>query len=236
VGVNVEFGSRLEIPCVLQSVLGFGFEKVEIMASEELFFQQNYKYYQACDHWLDKAAKLRRAFLFLYDVNLPDLQLYDAAYNRALMEIGEEGSAPIRYQHPDMLPAFGLFGSAIENLFKAIMIHNDPNLIGADRLSSDVKCHDLLQLAKKAEIALTNQEVRLLEWLTEVVIWKARYSVPTNLKFGDKFFHPLDNASLADAEASKYALEGLFTRINNQLPQPQEKPTDDFDVLVVWKE
>jgi hypothetical protein len=98
-----------------------------------------------------------------------------------------------------------------------------------------LKSHDLLELAKDAGVTFSAQETNLLAWLSEVVIWKAMYSVPTNAKFGDAFFHKLDNISLADAEACIKALEELFARIAKMLPEPK-KFTEGFDVLVVWKE
>jgi hypothetical protein len=205
------------------------------MKEEDSFLQQHFRYYQEWDHWLGKAEKLKRASLILYNVDLPDLRLYDQAYKKALDEIGEEGKAPVRHPHPDMLPAFSMFGSALENLFKGVMVHKDPGLIGADKLSQSLKSHDLPLLAKEAGITLSEPETRLLAWLSEVVIWKARYSVPTNLKFGDAFFHRLDNISLDDAEACMKVLEELFARTTKMLPAPK-KLTEGFDVLVVWKE
>jgi hypothetical protein len=115
------------------------------------------------------------------------------------------------------------------------MVHKDPGLIGADKLSQSLKSHDLLDLAKEAGVTLSAPETRLLAWLSEVVIWKARYSVPTNLKFGDAFFHRLDNISLADAAACMKVLEELFARTTKMLPEAK-KLTEGFDVLVVWKE
>src|SRR5258707_4037153 len=120
------------------------------MKEEDSFLRQHFKYYQEWDHWLEKAKKLKRASLILYNADLPDLQLYDQAYKKALEEIGEEGKAPVRHRHPDMLPAFSMFGSALENLFKAVMVYKDPGLISADKLSQDLKSHDLVHLAEEA--------------------------------------------------------------------------------------
>lgn len=202
---------------------------------ESTFLQRNFEYYQAWHHWLGKAEKLKRAALILYRADLPDLRLYDEAYKVALAEIGEEGKAPVRYPHPDMLPAFSLFGSALESIFKGLMVCKNPDLIGAHKLSPSLKSHDLVQLAKDAEFAVSEPETNLLWWVSEVVIWKARYSVPTNTKYGDAFFYRLDNIGLADAEACIGALEGIFDRAKAALP-PLEKISDGFDVLISWKE
>jgi len=202
---------------------------------EETFLQEHFEYYQAWHHWLGKAVKLKRAALILYRADLPDLRLYGKAYKKAEKEVGDEGKALIRHRHPDMLPAFSMFGSALENLFKGLMVSKNPGLIGANKLSPSLKSHDLVQLAKDAGVKLNAQETRLLEWMSEVVIWKARYSVPTNIKFGDAFFHRLDNTTLADAKACIKILEAIFARTKKQLPR-LKRISDGFDLLIAWKE
>ena len=44
-----------------------------------------------------------------------------------------------------------------------------------------LKSHKLVELGAAAGIHLTAREKWVLEWLAEVVIWKARYSVPTGM-------------------------------------------------------
>jgi hypothetical protein len=205
------------------------------MSNESTFLQKNFEYYQEWHHWLRKADKLKRAALILYQADLPDLRLYNEAYKAALAEIGEEGKAPVRHPHPDMLPAFSLFGSALESIFKGLMVSKNRDLIGAHKLSPSLKSHDLVQLANDAGVALSEPETRLLAWVSEVVIWKARYSVPTNTKYGDAFFHRLDNISLGDAEGCIQALEGIFDRTKAALP-PLERVSDGLDILISWKE
>jgi hypothetical protein len=133
---------------------------------EESFLQKNFEYYQAWHHWLRKAVKLKRAALILYRADLPDLRLYDKAYKKAEKEVGQEGKALIRHRHPDMLPAFSMFGSALESLFKGLMVGKSPGLIGAHKLSPSLKSHDLVQLSKDAGVKLNAPETRLLAWLS----------------------------------------------------------------------
>jgi hypothetical protein len=90
-------------------------------------------------------------------------------------------------------------------------------------------------LANDAGLALNEPETMLLAWVSEVVIWKARYSVPTNTKYGDAFFHRLDNISLADAEACIDAMERIFERTKAARP-PLEKVSEGFDLLISWRE
>jgi hypothetical protein len=109
------------------------------------------------------------------------------------------------------------------------MVSKNPGLISANRLSPILKSHDLVQLAKDAGIKLCGPETRLLAWVSEVVIWKARYLVPTNPKFA--FFHRLDNIDLADAIACIKALEGISARTKKMLPRPK-RVSEGFDALV----
>jgi hypothetical protein len=92
-----------------------------------------------------------------------------------MKELEHNRRAVVRFPHPDVLPAFGLFGYALENIFKGILVSKQPTLVKADRLSDKLKEHNLLKLAAAAGIALSEKEKRILGWLTEVTIWKARY-------------------------------------------------------------
>jgi hypothetical protein len=202
---------------------------------EETFLQKNFEYFQAWHHWLDKAVKLKRAALVLYRANLPDLRLYDKAHKKAEKAVGDEGKALIRHHHPDMLPAFSMFGSALENLFKGLMVSKNSSLIGANQLSTSLTSHNLVRLAKDAGLKLSKEETYLLEWISQVVIWKARYSVPTKIKSADAFFHDLDNTSLADAKACIKILEVIFARTKKHLPR-RKRVSDGFDLLIAWKD
>jgi hypothetical protein len=111
---------------------------------------------------------------------MPDLRKFEKARGTAMQRLLKgEHVAPVEHIQPDLLPTFSLFGSALENAFKGVILSKEPSLISETRLSSKLKTHKLVELAKAARIALSARESRVLEWLTEVVVWKARYSVPT---------------------------------------------------------
>jgi hypothetical protein len=94
--------------------------------SENTFLQKNYEYYQEWHRWLGKAVKLKRASLILYRADLPDLRRYEKAHQKAVKEIGEEGVAPIRHLHPDLLPAFSMFGLGTREPFQGLDGQQEP--------------------------------------------------------------------------------------------------------------
>lgn len=71
-----------------------------------------------------------------------------------------------------------LAGLAIENLIKGLSIKKDSALIDNGKLDQSLGKHDLLALARKAGVRLTEEERSLVERLTEYVIWAGRYPIP----------------------------------------------------------
>jgi hypothetical protein len=194
------------------------------------FLLAHYEYFQHWYHWYDKAVSQHRAATILYRALLPKLSGYEKARRVALKELKRRKTAPVRYPHPDMLPSFAMFGSALENAFKGIMVSQNSNLIHATKLSPHLKSHKLVELAGHAGIKLSQQEKRVLEWVTEVMIWKARYSVPTDSKFADEFFDALDNTGLADAKRCRRILDAVLTRAKKAMPK--RKKRTGYDLLV----
>lgn len=199
-------------------------------AAGEDFLRKNYEYFQHWHHWHDKAVTLRASALVLYRSALPQLRQYDLASRAATKELERNQTALVRFPHPDVLPAFSLFGYALENIFKGLLVSKEPTLVKADKLSDKLKEHNLLSLAAAAGITLSDREKRILGWVTEVTIWKARYSVPVNTKVMENFFDRLDNTSLADARSCKEAVETVFMRARKALPRRVRR--SKFDVLV----
>lgn len=194
------------------------------------FLQKHYQYFQECHHWQAKAVKLRRAAKVLYKDILPDLRRYEKARRVALKKLEKRSVVPIEYVEPDFFPAVALYGLALENVFKGLMISKDSSLIGKSRLSDKIRLHRLAALAGKAGVSLSADEKYLLEWTSEVVIWKGRYSVPTNY-IGAQFpFHQLDNVTLANARKCMRLLDGLFARSIKLFPK--RRRATKFGVLV----
>jgi hypothetical protein len=165
----------------------------------------------------DKGVSLRCSALVLYRAALPELRLYEKARRVALKE--RRSVAQVRHEHPDVLPAFSLYGSALENVFKGIIVSKDPALISADNLSEKLKSHDLVRLARDARIRLSDHEQHVLKWVSEVLIWKARYSVPRKMKDTQHFFHSLDDVTLESAKTCIRTLDNVFARAKKALPR-----------------
>ena len=89
--------------------------------------------------------------------------------------------APPRGQH-----RVYLFLSALvmENLLKAVVVHQArwPDSQIAQKIPSELNSHDLLDLAAAGQVELTDDEVEILERLTQFGIWLGRYPAPTKLQ------------------------------------------------------
>src|ERR1700756_2637183 len=98
-----------------------------MMQTDNEFLQKHFEYFQEWHHWHDKAVSLRKAAIVLYRNSIPELRKYDKAYRAAQKKLKKHAVlkklavVPIRYTRPDVLPAFSIYGSALENAFKGIM-------------------------------------------------------------------------------------------------------------------
>jgi hypothetical protein len=66
--------------------------------------------------------------------------------------------------------------------------------------------------------------------VSEVVIWKGRYPVPTNTERATHMFHPLDNVTLENTRSKFQELRAVFARIEKALPRRRMWPR--FGALV----
>ncbi|MFK4650077.1 hypothetical protein ABIF97_000011 [Bradyrhizobium japonicum] len=114
-----------------------------------------------------------------------------------------------------MLPIFMLHGVALESALKAVIINQDASLVQATKLANKLREHDLCKLAKMAGIALSQRDEDILKWVTEVVIWKARYQVPIALQYFSST--ELDRCSSADIKLVKHTLEQMLDRARLRL-------------------
>jgi hypothetical protein len=195
------------------------------------FLQKNFQYFQEWQHWHDKATSLRRAALVLYGNSIPELRKFEKARRAAEKKLKKRPVVPIRYPHPDVLPAFGIYGAALENAFKGIMVSQNKGLIGANHLSKSLQERNLVKLARSAGVSLSPSENYVLQWMTEVSIWKARYSVPTRTEYAKHFFHKLDDVRLRSARMCIKVLDDVFARAKKVMPRRVRRYK--FDVLVL---
>jgi hypothetical protein len=74
-----------------------------------------------------------------------------------------------------------VFGFAIENLAKGIMVCRDPSLVSRARLKSwHGKGHDLVTLFDRAGISVSTEEKVTLARVSRIAVWKGRYPVAMN--------------------------------------------------------
>jgi hypothetical protein len=201
------------------------------MQQSNEFLQKNFQYFQEWQHWYDKAMSLRRAALVLYRHSIPELRKFEKARRTAEKELKKHPVMPIRYAHPDVLPAFSIYGSALENAFKGVMVSKNKELIDANHLSKSLQEHNLIKLALSAGVSLSSTERYVLQWVTEVLIWKARYSIPTRTERAEHFFHKLDDVRLTSARMCVKILDGVFARAKKAMPRRVKRTK--FDVLVL---
>ena len=79
-----------------------------------------------------------------------------------------------------------LFGYALENLVKGIIVCRDPTLVTEKRLRRwDKRGHRLIALFADAGIQLDESELNLLGRVTRMTEWKGRYPVPLDFSKTD---------------------------------------------------
>jgi hypothetical protein len=71
-----------------------------------------------------------------------------------------------------------VFGFALENLAKGIIVCRDPSLVSRARLKSwHGAGHDLVALFSRAGITVSSEELETLQRITRITEWKGRYPV-----------------------------------------------------------
>lgn len=128
-----------------------------------------------------------------------------------------------------LLPSFLLLsGLSLENLLKGVLIAIEPPR-QEGRLDWEIPRggHDLPTLCERAGIAISTDELRMLNALTEAVLWAGRYPVPIRHDNRREWPIPLgmelagmtpDN--LAEHFTNyKHSFDSLFSRICELYPQ-----------------
>jgi hypothetical protein len=101
-------------------------------------------------------------------------------------EQSAEGIAEVAHDEPNYLPGMLLYGYAIENVVKALMIARDRTLISSSRIDEKIKKHDLVELCASAGMSISDQQRSTLEMLSRIVEWAGRYPVAGNIKMQDQ--------------------------------------------------
>jgi len=81
-----------------------------------------------------------------------------------------------------------LYGYAIENLLKSLLIKNGINLFQKGKLKKEYKTHDLNKLFEMCRLIRSTDEKEILDILSNSVIWAGRYPVPSKIQEKNKLF------------------------------------------------
>ena len=113
--------------------------------------------------------------------------------------------------------ALMLLGFAIENATKGILSYKKRGTKntakGALSLADELNCHNLLILVQKCDEVLTEEEADALNKLTEWVIWRGRYPIPTT-HFRYDFSYKQHQNSEQTYPLGKVILQRLLNRLS----------------------
>jgi hypothetical protein len=185
--------------------------------------------------WLLAAERLRDAAEIIMKDQIALEPTYFRAVGAASLDAqinanstGRNAIAEIEAEAPNYVPAQMLYGYALENLFKGMIVNQKPGLIGSERVSRALNSHDLIKLAEIAAFPLAVQEVPLLAALSKITVWAGRYPVPLTV---EEFV--VDTAdSLLDWGALHPTLRYCFDRAFKTLEEQLPKPVHRFGVVV----
>ncbi len=121
--------------------------------------------------WVLEARRLRSAADLIFAAYLADLAAF------------EHGQPPSSLDHLELvMPASLLYGLAVENLLKAIILKNVKPAATRRRLPEwPSDGHDLEKLASRAIVTLNDCERDMLRRLSAFVRWAGRYPIPKAL-------------------------------------------------------
>lgn len=205
------------------------------------FEKELFKSAQAPLAWLLSAERLRDAAEAILEHELPKelpyLKAYADAQQEALAEACSEGkdagSSEIEAMPPNYSPAQLLYAYAIENVLKGIVVAKTPHLIEERKLSIELKTHDLLKLAGKAQFAVHVQEGPVLRALSQLSVWAGRYPVARTRR---EYVAAPNPDELLDYGSAHPVMHRFFARVHKELESrlPHEIGSR-FGVLVVQR-
>jgi len=212
------------------------------MTDLKKFVEDTFKAAQSPSGWLMSAERLRDGaeaiFKHEQPYELAYLKAHDAATKEAVALAYSEGQdagvVEIKARTPNYPAAQLLYAYALENLFKGIMVANDPALVSGGKLNPKLQTHDLVKLAKDAGFTLHAQEVPIAEALSKLSVWAGRYPVAL---FQNTFVATPNADALLDYGSQHPTLRGLFDRCHAALASRLTKPISTrFDSIVVFRQ
>jgi hypothetical protein len=193
------------------------------------FAKELFKSAQRPIAWLLSAERLRDAAEAILEHERPnEIPYFNAqadAEQEAVAEAYSDGKdagvAEIKAVPPNYPPAQLLYAYAIENVLKGLAIANTPRLIEEWELNGELKSHNLIKLAEKADFTVHVQERPVLEALSQLSVWAGRYPVARTRR---EHVGTPNSDELLDYGSAHPVMRGFFDRarkeLESRLPQP----------------
>jgi hypothetical protein len=222
--------------------IGCGLLAIEESETEMHWVEELFRAAQSPFGWLSSAEGLQAAAETILEREEAGAPAYFNALEAARREAVEKsysskdktGEAEVRCEPPNYLPAQLLYAFALENVFKGIMVANDPALANETELDSKLRSHNLDRLADKAGFALSPEERLLLRTLSEIAFWAGRY--PVALRLADHIGHtspPMsDPHDLLNFGRQHPMLRSVFQRAKEALVSKISGEIGRFGVVV----
>jgi hypothetical protein len=199
--------------------------------------RDHFRFAQSSFMWFYNAVGLIDAAAITYQSAVEQLARYeeatDDAFERAGKKLAEQPGLtsivePVDEFEPRFLPAFMMYGFAIENLLKGLLVLRNPSMVQDAKIGVP-RTHNLTDLAKEAAWPTTSDENRLLGELSAITTWSGRYPVSLTLR---DYTGLTKSQTIADRHAEMYAMTiGLIDKLTEKL-QP-EKDVQRGGMIVV---
>lgn len=146
--------------------------------------------------WLLVAHRLRRSADAIFERENPVARRFWQEFRRIANVSGASSTPPedldeSKFPFPNFDAAYLLIAFAIENLLKGLMVAKGIAIFPQQKLPEILKGHDLHKLHKRAT-PKTAISQHLLESLTYMSDWRARYPFPTSV---EKFWPMRDDGT-----------------------------------------
>ncbi len=133
------------------------------------YFQSQFDFAKSPVVWYLWSERLFRAGEIIFNLCKDDL-------NKLFKEGFDSSHKNLNLVGVDML----LFGYAIENCLKAVVIKENPEVVESNKIKWGQDGHDLLKFAEKIRLSKLEEYKEILHRLTQYIRWAGRYPIPKN--------------------------------------------------------
>ena len=208
------------------------------MAGAKLTLEAMYRAAQSPLSWLVSAERLRDAAEVILQAEvvreIPYFRAHDEATHEALSIActgsNEAGHAEIKCNPPNYPPAQLLYGYAMENVLKGLIVANDATVVDENIISKRLKSHDLISLAAAAGVTVHVEEQPILAALSDLSVWAGRYPVASRKQ---DYFGKENPHAMLDYGSRNVIMRRFFDRIHAQLEANLPLAVSRHDVVVV---